>query len=119
MSKQRTGTQGERIAVEYLRRKDYAVIETNWRCTRGELDIIAREGDMLVFVEVRTRRAANTEAALVSITPRKRDRLIAAVHSYIAEHKLEDFDWRIDVVAVALPRSGQPLIDHVEDALGW
>ena len=107
------------MAARYLQRKGYQIIETNWHCARGELDIVAREGDVFVFVEVKTRRARQTETALTSITPAKRERLIASAYTYIADHELENPVWRIDVVAIALPRSGQPVIDHVEDALDW
>ena len=86
---------------------------------RGELDIIAQDGDILVFIEVKTRRSAHIADALVSITPRKRERLIASAYTYIADERSDEPDWRIDVIAVALPTTGEPVIAHVEDALGW
>ena len=107
------------MAARFLQGKGYQIVETNWHCAHGELDIVAREGDVFVFVEVKTRRARQTETALTSITPAKRERLIASAYTYIADHELENPTWRIDVVAIALPRSGQPVIDHVEDALDW
>ena len=119
MSKKHTGERGEDIAAWHLQGKGYNIVARNWQCTRGELDIIATKDEVLVFVEVRTRHAPNTEAALISITPRKRERLIASAYTYIEEQALDNPLWRIDVVAVALPRYGQPIIEHVEDALGW
>lgn len=119
MSKKRTGAYGEEIAANYLRHNGYTVVATNWRCPRGELDIIAQDGDVLVFVEVKTRRTADTSDAFLSVTPRKRQRLIDSAYSYIASHRPDNPQWRIDVVGIALPHSGQPLIEHVEDALDW
>jgi putative endonuclease len=117
-SRQRTGQQGETLAAEYLKQKGYAIVTTNWRCREGELDIIARQGASLVFIEVRTRRAENNEAAFASILPNKQKRLIAAIHCYLNQHDLETSDWRLDVIGVAL-RQSSPLIEHVEDALDW
>ncbi len=119
VSKKRIGSYGERVAANYLLGKGYTILETNWHCARGELDVIAQDGELLVFVEVKTRRSKTTEDALISITPRKREKLIHSAHMYIAEAGLDNRDWRIDVIAVALDHSGQPLIDHVEDAIGW
>jgi putative endonuclease len=114
-----TGQQGELLAAAFLRQRGYEIIENNWRCTRGEIDIIARAGEMIVFVEVRTRHADVTSEAFESVNVRKQSRMQTAVHLYIAEHKLEDSTWRIDVIAIALPRSGKPLIEQVEDAFDW
>ncbi|MBC8099298.1 MAG: YraN family protein [Armatimonadetes bacterium] len=116
---QSIGQKGEALAASYLQAQGWAILATNWRCTRGELDIIAQHGAMLVFVEVRTRRAENTEAAFASITPTKRKRLMAAIYDYLAQQDLGDTDWRVDAIAVALRRHAAPLIDHAEDALGW
>lgn len=111
-----TGKQGEQLAAQFLRESGYEVIATNWHCARGEIDIVARKTDTLVFVEVKTRRGRLTEAAFASMTPHKRERLIASAYAYLDEHAV-DGAWRIDVIAVALSR--QPVIEHVEDALGW
>lgn len=119
VSKKRTGTYGEQLAANFLLAKGYTILETNWHCAHGELDIVAQDGDALVFVEVKTRHSATTEEALIGITPRKRERLINSAHTYIAETGRSQADWRIDVIAVALPQSRPPVIDHVEDALGW
>ncbi|MBZ0303790.1 MAG: YraN family protein [Anaerolineae bacterium] len=119
MNRQKTGRSGEQLAAAHLHQKGYEIVTTNWHCTRGEVDIIARDGDMLVFVEVKTRRSADTGDALVSMTPRKQQRLIAAAQTYMADHDLDTQTWRIDVVAVGLPYGAQPVVDHVEDALDW
>jgi putative endonuclease len=113
------GQYGENLAVKHLQQGGYQIVGRNWRCSLGEIDIIARHGTTLVFVEVRSRHTANTEAAFESITPTKRSRMIALAHAWLADHDAEDEDWRVDVVAIAQPRGGHPIIEHVEDALGW
>lgn len=115
------GQRGESIAADYLKAKGWTIAALNWRCDKpkGELDIIARDGDTLVFVEVRTRHSATTETAFESITPRKRAKLIRTAQLYLHQHGLSQGAWRIDAIAVALPRVGKPLIEHVENALDW
>jgi putative endonuclease len=111
------GQQGEKHAAAYLQAKGYSIVGKNWRCTQGEFDLIARDGETLVFVEVKTRRAG-LEAAFESINPRKRKILERMAYLYLNEHKL-DADWRIDVVAVTLNSQGKPEIEHVQDAFDW
>lgn len=111
------GKQGEQIAADFLKREGYALIGANWRCPQGEFDLIAKQGETLVFVEVRTRRAG-LEAAFESINPRKRRILEQLAYLYLAEKGLEA-DWRIDVIAVTLAADGQPRIEQIEDALDW
>ena len=113
------GQRGEHLAAEYLKHQGYTILTTNWRCKYGEIDIIAREANTLVFVEVRTRHADTTEAAFESITPRKRGRMTASAQTYIALHNLDALDWRVDIIGIAIPRTGAPVIEHAEDALGW
>lgn len=75
---------------------------------------------MLVFVEVRTRHGDTAERAFESITPRKRDKMTQLAHAYLSAHELnEDTLWRVDVVAIAVQRSGKAIIEHSEDALDW
>lgn len=117
--RQSIGQQGEALAADYLRAKGCTIVTTNWRCQQGELDIVARTGTTLVFVEVRTRRAETNDNAFASVLTTKRKRLIAAVHLYLQAHDLQECDWRVDVIAVALRRRSPPLIEQVEDALEW
>jgi putative endonuclease len=117
--KQSLGQRGEQLARAYLTNKGYAILTTNWRCSHGELDIIARCGETVVFVEVRTRYADSTAPAFESINPRKQAKLAALAHLYLETAQLEDSPWRIDVIAVAIPPTGKPLLEHVENALDW
>ncbi len=117
---QQLGDRGETLAAQHLEARGYVIQATNWHCSHGEIDIIARRDHVLVFIEVKTRRAYTTESAFASINARKQEKLIAAVHHYLSDHNHENSIWRIDAIAVALPPDNQePLIEHVEDALGW
>lgn len=116
---QEIGAEGEKRAQRYLRRQGYVIRETNWASLYGELDIIAEKNGALVFVEVKARRGADTEAALAGITAAKRERMIKAVYQYLNHCKLDwESPWRIDVIAVALDGGGAT-IAHVEDAFDW
>ena len=115
-----TGAAGEKIAIEYLRAKGYAILETNWSTLVGELDIVAKRDDVLVFVEVKTRRGVNTEGALEAITPAKHERVVKAAYQFLHDHDIDlETQWRIDVIAVAMNSGARPQIDHVEDAFDW
>jgi putative endonuclease len=118
-SKRPFGQSGEALAARYLAERGYQIVATNWHCQHGELDIVARQTDMLVFVEVRTRHANTPDTAFESITPRKRHKLTALAHAYLTAHNLDSAMWRVDVIAIAIGRSGPPQIEHAEDALGW
>lgn len=115
-----TGDRGEAIALRYLRQKGYTIVATGWRNRFGEIDIIARQDDVLVFVEVKTTRRTSTEAALEQMTMRKRKRLLRTIHDYVAATYLhQEPVWRVDVIAIALQRYAAPVIDHLQDALDW
>lgn len=119
-AKKDTGNQGETLAAEFLKQRGYHIVERNWRTTSGEIDIVTQQDETWVFVEVRTRHAQTTDDAFASITPAKRQKLIAAAYAYLEAHTLDDDTlWRIDVIAVSLWHGQQPQIEHVEDALGW
>ncbi len=119
MDKRRqTGQHGETIAAAYLAGRGYTIIQRNWRCPTGELDIIVEKDDTLVFVEVRTRTSRRYGTAEESITPAKQARLIELAHAYLQATDAPHLAWRIDVVAV-YPGKGMPQINHIENAVGW
>lgn len=113
------GQRGEALAAAYLEENGYVIIQNNWHCPHGEIDIIARKENIIAFVEVRSRHAENTEAAFASVKPAKQMRMRKSAYAYLAEHHLKNVEWRIDVIAVAFPRAEQPIIEHVENALDW
>jgi len=117
-SRMQLGAKGESLVASHLQAQGYRIIERNWRCPGGELDIVACQGNEWVFVEVRTRRAQDTDAAIESVTAAKQNRILAAVHTYLEVHDLEDATWRVDLAVVALGRSG-PHIEVIRDAIGW
>jgi len=114
-----TGQQGETAARDHLTARGYAIVAANVRSGGGEIDLVARQDGVTVFVEVRTRHSVDTGDALASITPRKRERMLRAVDAYLAAHDLQETAWRIDVIGVTLRGQRSPEITHVEDALGW
>jgi putative endonuclease len=116
MRRRETGIMGERLAAGYLREHGYEVIETNYRCPEGEIDIVARHGDAIVFVEVRTRRGHEFGTPEESITAIKKERLRLTAARYLEEHADLLGEWRIDVVAIELDSRRNPsritLIDN-------
>ena len=119
MNKRQTvGQQGEAMARAYLVKVGYDIITHNWRCAIGELDIVAQKDNVLIFVEVRTRRGHRFGTPEESITPAKQARLVALAETYWQEMTPEHKAWRIDVVAVRMG-AGEPQINHIENAVGW
>jgi putative endonuclease len=102
IDRQQRGRIGERIAVALLRQAGYTVLEQNVRCGRVELDIVAREGAVLVFVEVKARWSDRYGAPEEAITPAKRRNLLSAAGQYLRSRQLEDQEWRVDVLALRL-----------------
>ncbi len=102
--RRKVGRRGEEIAVAYLKQQGYSILVRNWRCSAGELDIVAREGGALAFVEVRTRRGDRYGTPEESITPTKQAKLVELAQTYLQENNLTDEDWRIDVVAIEMDR---------------
>ena len=118
MSNKSTGDLGESLAREYLVKKGYRILDTNYRCREGEVDIVARQDDFLVFVEVRTRTSLNFGSPEESVTPAKKGRLIATALHYRQGHYNMPASWRIDFVGIMLdPKGGPPRIDHIPNAI--
>ena len=111
------GALGERLAVEYLREHGYVILETNFRCREGEIDVVARHKDYLVFVEVRTRRRAGPITPEESITAAKKRKLLEVASVYLQGCD-EPPLWRIDVVAVELtPKNRVSRVELIENAI--
>lgn len=111
-SRRALGQLGEDIAVRHLERLGYIILQRNYRCRQGEVDIIARDRDRLAFVEVRARRGTAFGTPKESVTARKQARLATVARRYLQEHGCSDMDWGIDVVAVQMTPSGT--LQHVE-----
>ncbi|WP_144765515.1 YraN family protein [Curtobacterium sp. 9128] len=108
------GLHGEAIAAEWLEHHGHVVIDRNWRCARGEIDIVTRRSDDLVFVEVKTRSGASAGHPLEAITPDKIARLRRLVPAWFAAHPDEHADHiRIDAIAVHV-LGERSVVEHVE-----
>ncbi|MEW2248754.1 YraN family protein [Streptomyces sp. NPDC006975] len=109
------GKYGETLAARRLAEAGLAVLERNWRAGQsGEIDIVARDGDVLVVCEVKTRRDGSFEHPMAAVTPEKAERLRALAERWIQTHGgAPPGGVRIDLVGVVLPRRGAPLVEHV------
>lgn len=112
------GNRGEELAARELARRGYEIVERNWRCPAGEVDIVARHGTAWTFVEVRTRRGEAFGTPEDSLTSAKQARMFAVAERYLAEHQLEEVDWRLGLVAVEMDRAGRLLRVEVYESIG-
>ncbi len=96
----RKGARGEQLAGEYLQKEGYRILERNYRCRRGEIDIIADEGGVICIVEVRSRESSGCGDPLESVNHPKRSRIIYAARRYLAARGLTERDIRFDVVGI-------------------
>jgi putative endonuclease len=94
------GADGEKAAEEFLRRRRYTIVERNYRCRAGEVDLIALDGTTIVFVEVKTRRGEGFGTPLDAVDRRKQRQVCRAAQQFIAERRLQDREARFDVVGV-------------------
>jgi len=118
MKRRDTGILGEKLAANFLKKRGYHIIETNYRCPEGEIDIIARHKDSLVFIEVRTKTSLKFGSPEESITLTKKERLKTVATRYQQTHSDLPSLWRIDVVAIELTPEGKPLrIELIENAV--
>ena len=110
------GIRGEALAVTYLKKKGYKIIERNYRCQWGEIDLIARDGKTLIFVEIKSRSSSDFGLPQDAVDRFKQEKLIQAAKAYLAEHHVqENIPARFDVVAVRLTPSG-PEMELIKDA---
>lgn len=93
------GQVGEDIACDYLREQGYLIIDRNWRCRFGEIDIIARDGPDLAFVEVKNRSRPGYGGPIGALTRQKKDRIITAARMYLSQTE-SDLPVRFDLVAI-------------------
>lgn len=119
MKRSETGALGERIACDFLGENGYEILENNYRCPKGEIDIVAKQNNTLVFIEVRTKRSQMFGSPEESITSGKREKLRTLAQHYRQEHNDLPLNWRIDVVAVEIEKSCRVTrIEIIENAVG-
>lgn len=116
-AKDETGRWGEAVAARYLTAAGLEVLDRNWRCDLGELDIVARDGDAVVFCEVKTRTSTAFGDPAEAVGWRKSHRIRALASRYLTDHPdAHAPDLRFDVVAVLRPAVGEPTLRHVRGA---
>jgi len=114
-SKQSVGRKGENVAVRYLKKRGYKILEQNYRTQSGEIDIIAKEKKTLVFVEVKTRRSRSYGSPKFAVTPRKQRSISKAALYYLKLTNQSDAGARFDVVSI-LDLEGYTEIELVRNA---
>ena len=116
MERKPLGDLGEQLAKDYLKKKGYKLIETNYRCHSGEIDIVAKQKNCLVFVEVRTKSTQVYGSPEESLSPTKQTHMKKCAYYYLQNHKKLPENWRIDLVAVELDSFNKPVrIDILEN----
>ena len=109
------GALGEQIALEYLLERKYQILETNWVCGHKEVDIIAKDGDTIVFVEVKTRHSTCLVEPEATVDVYKQRHLIWAANSFVNRFQYDN-DVRFDIIAIVIDKNNEKRIEHIEDA---
>ena len=113
----RLGEEGEEMAAAFLSERGLKIVERRVRLSRGELDIVARDGEEWVFVEVKTRSGGSRGSAVEAMGARKSARMARAVREYVSRHRLHDMPMRCDLVAIDVGADGLPDISHYPSAI--
>lgn len=108
------GARGEQLAVKALLAKGYTIREVNWRSGRNELDIVAQQGDILVFVEVKTRTTGFFGEPFHAVSREKQRRTISAANAYMEKHQVM-LEARFDIISIVL-KDDTHRLDHLEEA---
>lgn len=114
-NRRRQGDEGEDLACAFLEREGYAIVERNFRYERAEVDVIAKDGDELVFVEVKSRRSNAFGEPEDAVDEAKQEQIVNAAEGYLTEKDLDNAPVRFDVVAITY-RDDSPVIEHIRDA---
>ena len=114
-----TGRAGAAAARRFVTNDlGYKIAETNFRTREGEIDIVASDGELLIFIEVKTRTNRKFGSGIEQVSRSKAERLQLTAQRYLADNDRESSDWRIDLISVEMGRSGRVLnIDHIQSAI--
>jgi putative endonuclease len=115
MQKKELGKKGEEVAFRFLKKRGYRIVEKNYVCRMGEMDIIAKEKDTLVFIEVKTRTSTHFGPPQLAVTFSKQRQLSKVALNYLKEKHLEEAKSRFDVVAILIGQKGEE-IELIRDA---
>lgn len=107
------GDDGERLAARYLKREGYRIVARQWRGRTGEIDLIARQGKTVVFVEVKTRRPDPGSRPEEAVNFHKQRQLTRAGYEWMKRYGRDGWSYRFDVVAIVMPDDGDPEIKHI------
>ncbi len=110
------GERGEALAAKELKRRGYEILERRWRCRFGEIDIVARDGDTVVVVEVKTRARNDHFRPVDAVDAKKQRKLIQLAHAYARAHLPDDVTVRFDVVGITKAPQKRPKIEHIRNA---
>lgn len=108
------GAYGEQVAARHLTEAGMVLLERNWRCAEGEIDLVLRDGHTLVICEVKTRSSLSAGTPHEAITDAKLDRLKRLGERWVEARGIHPPEIRVDLVAVLRPRKGPAIVDHVE-----
>ncbi|MGH7827021.1 MAG: YraN family protein [Candidatus Binatia bacterium] len=109
------GKEGERLTERFLKKKGYKVVERNYRCPAGEIDLIALDGRVIVFVEVKTRSGHAFGTPSEAVAWWKQKKMIKTAMFFLHEKRLHNRAARFDVVGISWP-GREPVFEHIENA---
>jgi len=110
------GKSGEDVAIEYLKKKKFKIVNRGFRFLRGEIDIIAYDGDTLVFIEVKTRKSIGFSQPEESVTPAKRKQLRRVAQGYLLRNQIQDVECRFDVISLTFDELEGYAVKHIQEA---
>jgi putative endonuclease len=111
------GDLGESIAADFLLASGYSIVDRNWRCPDGEIDIVALDGSTVVVCEVKTRRSTGFGSPFEAVTPEKSARLYRLAAAWRRAHDVRARPMRLDVVSIVFPADGVPRVEHLRDVV--
>ncbi len=117
--KNNTGDEGEFRAADFLRKQGYKILQRNYNCRTGEVDIIAKESGTIIFVEVKTRREGGKELPEAALTQKKRHRLCKAAQHFMRKYKMKDPLFRFDLIGLEYNENNEWEIHHWENIIDY
>ncbi|NOY63870.1 MAG: YraN family protein [Nitrospirae bacterium] len=116
--RKKMGKEGERFAARFLKKNGYRILACNYRTALGEIDIIAKDGNQIVFIEVKTRKGDTCIAPEESVNWQKQQRIKRLALLYLKKHKLHDIPVRFDVIGLRV-KEGYYVVEHIKDAFAF
>ncbi len=114
--RKKIGDAGEKIAERFLKKKGFIILEKNFKNRYGEIDIIAKDEDWLVFIEVKTKSSKNFSEPETWVDFKKENKLIKMADYYLSEKNIVDTDCRFDVIGITLGKKNEEKIEHIKNA---